>query len=50
MKSAKRVAYQDLGMEAIYELKVEEMPVTVAVDSSGKSIHVLGPAQWKKTG
>lgn len=50
VKSAKRVAYQDLGMEAIYELKVEEMPVTVAVDSSGKSIHVLGPAQWKKTG
>ena len=50
VKSAKRVAYQDLGMEAIYELKVEEMPVTVAVDSNGKSIHVLGPAQWKKAG
>lgn len=50
VKAAKRVAYEDLGMEAIYELKVEEMPVTVAVDSSGKSIHLLGPAKWKKAG
>jgi fumarate hydratase class I len=50
VKQAKRVAYQDLGMEAIYELKVEEMPVTVAVDASGKSIHILGPVKWKKTG
>ena len=50
VKSAKRVAYEDLGMEAIYELKVEEMPVTVAVDSNGKSIHILGPAIWRKTG
>jgi fumarate hydratase class I len=49
VKQAKRVAYQDLGMEAIYELKVEEMPVTVAVDASGKSIHILGPVRWKKT-
>ena len=48
VKEAKRVAYQDLGMEAIYELRVEEMPVTVAVDSGGKSIHSLGPLQWKK--
>ncbi|MBY0530936.1 MAG: fumarate hydratase [Xanthobacteraceae bacterium] len=48
IKEAKRVAYHDLGMEAIYELRVEEMPVTVAVDSCGKSIHVLGPLQWKK--
>jgi fumarate hydratase class I len=48
IKEAKRVAYHDLGMEAIYELRVEEMPVTVAVDSGGKSIHVLGPLQWKK--
>jgi fumarate hydratase class I len=50
VKQAKRVAYQDLGMEAIYELKVEEMPVTVAVDAGGKSIHILGPVKWKKTG
>jgi fumarate hydratase class I len=49
VKQAKRVAYQDLGMEAIYELKVKEMPVTVAVDASGKSIHILGPVRWKKT-
>lgn len=49
VKAAKRVAYEDLGMEAIYELRVEGMPVTVAVDSSGKSIHVLGPLQWKRT-
>jgi fumarate hydratase class I len=49
VKQAKRVAYQDLGMEAIYELKVEEMPVTVAVDANGKSIHILGPVKWKKT-
>lgn len=48
VKSARRVAYEDLGMEAIYELEVEEMPVTVAVDSRGKSIHTLGPARWKK--
>jgi fumarate hydratase class I len=49
VKQAKRVAYQDLGMEAIYELKVEEMPVTVAVDANGKSIHILGPIKWKKS-
>jgi fumarate hydratase class I len=48
VKSAKRVAYQDLGMEAIYELQVQEMPVTVAVDSTGKSIHALGPSRWKR--
>lgn len=48
VKEAKRVAYHELGMEAIYELRVEEMPVTVAVDSGGKSIHLLGPALWKK--
>lgn len=48
VKSAKRVAYNDLGMEAIYELRVEEMPVTVAVDCRGESIHTLGPAKWRK--
>ncbi len=48
VKQAKRIAYEDLGMEAIYELRVEDMPVTVAVDSTGKSIHMLGPLQWKK--
>ncbi len=47
IKAAKPIAFQDLGMEAIYELKVEDMPVTVALDSSGNSIHTTGPAAWK---
>jgi len=47
IKQAKVVAFEDLGMEAIYEFKVEDMPVTVAVDSSGESVHSTGPAQWK---
>ena len=41
------VAFEDLGMEAIYEFKVEDMPVTVAVDSKGTSVHTLGPQEWK---
>ena len=49
IKAAQPIAFQDLGMEAIYELKVEDMPVTVAVDSEGNSIHQSGPAQWKRT-
>ncbi|MDQ2094524.1 fumarate hydratase [Rhodalgimonas zhirmunskyi] len=48
IKAAKPVAFEDLGMEAIYELKVEDMPVTVAVDTDGNSIHKSGPAEWKK--
>lgn len=48
IKAAKPVAFEDLGMEAIYELKVEDMPVTVAVDTAGNSIHRTGPAEWKK--
>ena len=47
IKQAKVVAFEDLGMEAIYEFKVEDMPVTVAVDSNGESVHSSGPAQWK---
>lgn len=47
VRSARRVAYEDLGMEAVYELEVDEMPVTVAVDCRGQSIHILGPAHWK---
>ena len=35
-------------MEAIYEFEVEEMPVTVAVDSRGESVHSTGPAEWSK--
>jgi fumarate hydratase class I len=42
------VAFPDLGMEAIYEFEVKDMPVTVAVDSSGVSVHEIGPEQWRK--
>ncbi|MBD1389229.1 fumarate hydratase [Neiella sp. HB171785] len=47
IKKAKVVAFEDLGMEAIYEFEVEDMPVTVAVDSTGDNAHVRGPALWK---
>ena len=47
IKKAKVVAFEELGMEAIYEFEVEDMPVTVAVDSNGESAHVTGPAIWK---
>ena len=46
IKSARVVAFEELGMEAIYEFEVEDMPVTVAVDSRGDSIHKSGPEQW----
>jgi fumarate hydratase class I len=42
------VAFKDLGMEAIYEFDVREMPVTVAVDSKGISVHQTGPAEWQR--
>jgi fumarate hydratase class I len=47
IREAKVVAFKDLGMEAIYEFEVENMPVMVAVDSSGVSIHQTGPEEWK---
>ena len=47
IKSARVVAFEDLGMEAIYEFDVQDMPVTVAVDASGDSVHKTGPAQWR---
>jgi len=47
IKKARVVAFEDMGMEAIYEFEVEDMPVTVAVDSTGESAHVTGPAIWK---
>ncbi|KEY90951.1 fumarate hydratase class I, anaerobic [Candidatus Photodesmus blepharus] len=47
VKKARMVAFQDLGMEAIYEFEVEDMPVTVAVDSNGVNIHQVGPDTWK---
>ena len=49
IRTAKVVAFEDLGMEAIYEFVVKDMPVTVAVDSRGESIHTTGPALWKQT-
>ena len=47
IRSSKLIAFEDLGMEAIREFEVEDMPVTVAVDTSGTSIHVTGPQMWK---
>ncbi|NMP16599.1 fumarate hydratase [Thalassotalea sp. Y01] len=47
IKNSRVVAFEELGMEAIYEFDVEDMPVTVAVDSEGESAHVTGPAIWK---
>ncbi|MGB9145262.1 MAG: fumarate hydratase [Acidobacteriaceae bacterium] len=47
IRAAKVVAFEDLGMEAIYEFTVEDMPVTVAVDAQGTSVHQTGPAEWK---
>lgn len=46
IKRARVVAFDDLGMEAIHEFVVEDMPVTVAVDSQGTSVHQTGPAEW----
>ena len=46
IKAAKVLAFEDLGMEAIYEFEVEDMPVTVAVDARGTSVHQTGPKQW----
>lgn len=48
IKKSRVVGFEDLGMEAIYEFEVEDMPVTVAVDSQGESIHRTGPAKWKE--
>jgi fumarate hydratase, class I len=48
IKAAKVVGFADLGMEAIYEFDVVDMPVTVAVDSGGTSAHITGPAEWQK--
>jgi fumarate hydratase class I len=48
IRSARVVAFADLGMEAIYEFEVKDMPVTVAVDSRGTSVHDTAPAQWSE--
>ena len=47
IRKAKIVAFHDLGMEAIHEFEVEDMPVTVAVDVNGTSVHKTGPAEWQ---
>lgn len=48
IKSAKVIGFADLGMEAIYEFDVKDMPVTVAVDSNGVSVHATGPQEWRE--
>ena len=48
IKASRVVAFADLGMEAIYEFTVEDMPVTVAVDANGTSVHQTGPAEWSQ--
>ncbi len=48
IKGARVVAFEDLGMEAIYEFEVEDMPVTVAVDSEGNNVHQLAPLVWQE--
>jgi fumarate hydratase class I len=47
IRESRVVAFEDLGMEAIYEFTVEDMPVTVAVDSEGNNVHQLAPLVWK---
>lgn len=48
IKASKVVGFEDLGMEAIYEFTVEDMPVTVAVDGEGQNVHTLAPQVWQK--
>jgi len=48
IKSSKVLAFADLGMEAIYEFEVQDMPVTVAVDTKGTSVHQTGPEEWSR--
>ena len=48
IRHSRLVAFEDLGMEAIYEFDVVDMPVTVAVDVHGNSVHETGPAEWKR--
>jgi len=47
IKASRVLAFEDLGMEAIYEFEVKDMPVTVAVDATGESVHKTGPKQWQ---
>jgi len=47
VRQARVLAFDDLGMEAIYEFDVKDMPVTVAVDAEGTSVHTTGPREWQ---
>jgi fumarate hydratase class I len=47
IRSSKVLAFPDLGMEAVYEFEVKDMPVTVAVDPGGNAVHKAGPAEWR---
>ena len=47
IRSARVIAFPELGMEAVYEFEVEDMPVTVAVDTQGNSVHKSGPVEWR---
>ena len=47
IRKSRVVAFADLGMEAIYEFEVHDMPVTVAVDANGTSVHQTGPQEWE---
>ncbi len=47
IRGSRVVAFADLGMEAIHEFEVKDMPVTVAVDSQGNAVHKTGPAEWR---
>ena len=48
IKKSRVLAFEDLGMEAIYEFDIVDMPVTVAVTARGESVHKTGPAIWKE--
>jgi fumarate hydratase class I len=48
IKGSRLIAFEDLGMEAIREFDVVDMPVTVAVDSRGESVHKTGPLEWQQ--
>ncbi|MFK8068915.1 MAG: fumarate hydratase [Gammaproteobacteria bacterium] len=48
IKKSRVVAFEDMGMEAIHEFEVEDMPVTVAVDVNGSAVHQTGPKEWQK--
>ena len=47
IRKSRVLAFEDLGMEAIYEFEVQDMPVTVAVDAQGGAVHKSGPAFWR---